>query len=37
MPVDQPFEMTVDRPFFLVIRDRPTAAILFLGMINDPE
>ncbi len=36
MPIE-PFAMVVDRPFFLVIRDVPTGAILFMGMINNPE
>ena len=31
-----PFEMIVDRPFFFVISDRPTGAILFMGVVNDP-
>ena len=31
-----PFEMIVDRPFFFVIFDRPTGAILFMGIVNDP-
>lgn len=26
-----------DRPFFFVIRDRPTGAILFLGRVSDPN
>jgi serpin B len=29
--------ITFDRPFFFVIRDRPTGAILFLGEVNDPR
>jgi len=37
MPVDPPFEMVVDHPFFLAIRDVPTGTVLFLGMINNPE
>jgi len=31
------FSMTVDHPFFLVIRDDPTGAILFMGSIVAPE
>jgi serine protease inhibitor len=30
------FEMIVDRPFFFVIADKPTGAILFMGIVNDP-
>lgn len=37
MPVDPPFEMVVDHPFFLAIRDVPTGTVLFMGMINNPE
>jgi serine protease inhibitor len=31
-----PFEMIVDRPFFFVISDKSTGAILFMGVVNDP-
>jgi serpin B len=31
-----PFEMIVDRPFFFVIEDNSTGAILFMGIVNDP-
>ena len=37
MPMDPPFEMVVDRPFFVTIRDNPTGVLLFMGMINNPE
>ncbi|HEY3762462.1 MAG TPA: serpin family protein [Verrucomicrobiae bacterium] len=30
------FEMTVDRPFFYVIADSQSQAILFMGIVNDP-
>ena len=29
--------ITFDRPFFFVIRDRPTGAILFIGRVSDPN
>lgn len=32
-----PLELRVDRPYFLVLRDRPTGAVLFLGRIVDPR
>lgn len=31
-----PFRMIVDRPFFFVIADRQTQAILFMGIVSDP-
>ncbi len=37
MPEDEPFQMTVDRPFFFAIRDDQTGALLFLGSITDPS
>lgn len=29
------FDLTIDRPFLFVIRDRPTDAVLFLGRVTD--
>jgi serpin B len=31
------FDMTVDRPFMIVIRDDTTQSVLFMGWINDPR
>jgi len=31
------FQMIVDRPYFVVIRDETTATILFMGWVGDPE
>ena len=36
-PVDPPFQMTVDRPFFFAIRDNQTQTVLFLGSVIEPE
>jgi serpin B len=33
---EQPFRMIVDRPFFCVIADRRSGALLFVGAIYDP-
>lgn len=32
----KPFEMIVNRPFLIVLRDKATEAVLFLGVIGDP-
>lgn len=34
---EPPFQMVIDRPFFLMIRDKQSGAILFLGAILDPR
>lgn len=31
-----PVTLTVDRPFFLVLRDQPTGTVLFLGRVTEP-
>jgi len=30
------FDVTVDRPYIFIIRDRPTGAVLFVGRVVDP-
>ncbi|NES20576.1 MAG: serpin family protein [Symploca sp. SIO3E6] len=32
-----PFQMTVDRPFFVAIRDNQTRTVLFMGSVVEPE
>lgn len=32
-----PFEMIVDRPFFIAIQEKKTGLLLFLGAIFDPR
>lgn len=36
MPSENPFEMTVDRPFLFAIEDIETGALLFQGIIHQP-
>ncbi len=36
MSLTPPFEMTIDRPFFLFVRDRRTGAVLFQALVADP-
>ena len=35
-PIDTPFQMTINRPFFFAIEDRQTNAWLFVGSIVEP-
>ncbi|WP_069791903.1 serpin family protein [Cyanobacterium sp. IPPAS B-1200] len=35
LPVDPPFEMSVNRPFFYAIQDEKTDTILFMGTVNN--
>jgi serine protease inhibitor len=35
-PIDKPFQMTINRPFFFAIEDRQTGAWLFVGSLVDP-
>ena len=35
-PIDEPFYMEVNRPFFIAITDDETDAILFMGLISNP-
>lgn len=34
---EQPFDLRVDRPFIVALRDRPTGTLLFVGAIADPR
>lgn len=36
-PTDEPIAFAVDRPFFFMIRDTETNAILFMGRVTDPR
>lgn len=36
-PVDEPFNLVVDRPFFCAIRDNQTGSVLFMGSIVNPQ
>ncbi|MFJ5714588.1 serpin family protein [Neobacillus sp. NPDC093127] len=36
-PVDGPFEMEVNRPFFFTITDDETGIVLFMGSISNPQ
>ena len=36
-PMEEPFQMVVDRPFFCAIRDDQTGTILFMGAISNPK
>ncbi len=37
VPTQPPFKMTVDRPFFCVLRDNKTGTLLFMGAIVNPD
>lgn len=36
-PIDEPFQMEVNRPFFFTITDDETDAILFMGSVANPK
>ncbi len=35
-PLEEPFEMNINRPFFLLIEEEETDTILFMGAIYEP-
>ncbi|WP_235551051.1 serpin family protein [Paenibacillus sp. Soil787] len=35
-PIDEPFQVTINRPFFFAIEDRQTGAWLFVGSVVEP-
>lgn len=37
LPIDPPFQMVCDRPFFYAIHDTQTGSILFMGTVVDPQ
>ncbi|AOV09286.1 hypothetical protein BI350_16130 [Sporosarcina ureilytica] len=37
MPLNEPFTMKVNRPFFIAITDTETEAIIFMGIITNPQ
>ena len=36
-PIEEPFQLVVDRPFFFAIRDNKTGTVLFMGNIQNPS
>ncbi|MDX2215039.1 MAG: serpin family protein [Oculatellaceae cyanobacterium bins.114] len=36
-PIQPPFQMVVDRPFFYAIQDNETGQVLFMGTVVDPQ
>ncbi|SFI03332.1 serpin B [Tindallia magadiensis] len=37
MPIDEPFQMVVNRPFYFMIHDEETNEILFMGTVAEPK
>ena len=35
-PIDEPIDVTIDRPFLFLIRHEATGEILFMGQVTDP-